>query len=151
MFMTVTLFYFPALPAYAVTRAFCKELLCETSGYLLLPDDSPNSQASRDSEVALQAYKLVLNLAKEATSCLLNAEGNEKHIRDIAGTSDSGEALALSLCVCVHAFVSLCFLSWFRIHCYPVVGISWDCLLLLAVWQRKACRGLLPQHRSSVG
>lgn len=81
-------FYFLALPAYAVTRAFCKELLCETFGYLLLPGDSPNSQASRDSEVALQAFKLILNLAKEATSCL----GNEKHIRAVAGCSDSGEA-----------------------------------------------------------
>lgn len=42
--------------------------------------------------MALQAFKLVLNLAKAATSCLLNAEGNEQHIRAVAVCSDSGEA-----------------------------------------------------------
>ena len=130
----------PALAAYAVTRAFCKELLCETFGYLLLPNDSPNNQPNRDSEVALQAFKLVLNLAKEATSCLLNAEGNEQHIRAVAGCSDSGEALLIKMCQSLFLF------WWSRVYSYPMVGISWYCLLLLAVWQGQFSRRLLPQH-----
>ena len=75
---------------YAVTRSFCKELLCETFHYLLLPDDSPSSQASRDSEVAVQAFKLVLKLAKEAMSCISSSDGSKSSLSEIAGSSDSG-------------------------------------------------------------
>ncbi len=82
-----------ALPLYSITRAYCKEVLCETFGYLLLPDDSPDSQASRDSESVLQTLKLILKLAKEANLCLLNANCSEKTVREAAGCSDSGECL----------------------------------------------------------
>ena len=74
-----------------MTRAYCKELLSETFGHLLLPDHLPGSPANRDSEGTLQAFKFTLNLAKEANSCLLNAECDEKSVRAAAGCSDSGE------------------------------------------------------------
>ena len=80
-----------ALPTYAVTRSFCKELLCESFHYLLLPDDSPpSSQATRDSEMALQAFKLVLKLAREATSCLASTDGKKNSLEGVADSSDSG-------------------------------------------------------------
>lgn len=80
------------MPAFSVTRAYCKELLCETFGYLLLPADSPDGKAGRDSETALRAFKVTLNLAKEANACLLNDECNEnRNIKGAAGCSDSGE------------------------------------------------------------
>jgi len=80
-----------ALPTYAVTRSFCKELLCETFHYLLLPDDSPpSSQATRDSEVALQAFKLVLKLAREATTSLANTAGKKNSLEGVAESSNSG-------------------------------------------------------------
>lgn len=85
--------FFVALPSFSVTRAYCKELLCETFGFLLLPDGSPDSgKVERDSETALQAFKLVLNIAKDANSCLLNEEaGGEKTVKGAEGCSDSGE------------------------------------------------------------
>ena len=91
---------FAALPSFSVTRAYCKELLSETFDFLLLPDGSSDSTAKeRDSEAALQAFKLVLNLAKEANSCLLSEEaGGEKTIHGAEGCSDSGEQ---KLCVSV--------------------------------------------------
>lgn len=82
-----------ALPSFAVTRAYCKELLCETFGILLLPDTSSDSnKAERDGDAALQAFKLVLNIAKEANACLMNEEaGGEKTLNGGAeGCSDSG-------------------------------------------------------------
>ena len=77
-----------------MTRAYCKELLCENFGFLLLPGDSPDGdKVERDGETALQVFKLILNTAKEANSCLLNEEaGGEKTIKGAEGCSDSGES-----------------------------------------------------------
>lgn len=86
------LYFLPgiALPTYAVTRSFCKELLCETFHYLLLPDDSPSSQACRDSEVAVQAFKLVLKLADEATSSLSSSDSKNSSLKEVTINPDSG-------------------------------------------------------------
>lgn len=71
-----------------MTRAYCKRLLCETFTALLLPDSLPDKQISSDS--ALQAFKQTLNLAKEASTTLFDAQSGGKLLSTAAGVSDSG-------------------------------------------------------------
>lgn len=99
-FILVSISLFIAMPAFSVTRAYCKELLCETFNYLLLPDDTPDDKtAGRDNKTALRAFKVILKLAKEANACLLNDECNEnKNIKGAAGCSDSGELVRVMGC-----------------------------------------------------
>ena len=77
-----------ALPLYSVTRAYCKQLLCETFTALLLPDSVPDEQISSD--FALQAFKQTLNMAKEASTTLFDAQSGGKLLSTAAGVSDSG-------------------------------------------------------------
>ena len=79
---------YTALPLYSVTRAYCKRLLCETFTALLLPDSVPDEQISSD--FALQAFKQTLNLAKEASTTLVDSQSGGKLLSTAAGISDSG-------------------------------------------------------------
>ena len=73
-----------------MTRAYCKQLLCETFTALLLPDSLPEEQISSD--FALQAFKQTLNLAKEANTTLFDSQSGGKLLRTAAGFSDSGKS-----------------------------------------------------------
>jgi hypothetical protein len=64
-----------ALPLYSVTRAFCKELLCEAFNTLLLPP-VPSSPAPPSTEATHEQFKYTLSLAKEATASLLASHGS---------------------------------------------------------------------------
>lgn len=78
-----------ALPAYSVTRAFCKHLLRDTFTSLLLPGDAPSG--SRDptaGDTCLETLKSILDIAKEADSTLLNCYGSTKQL--MMAAIDSG-------------------------------------------------------------
>ncbi|CAI8017124.1 Sterol regulatory element-binding protein 1 [Geodia barretti] len=66
-----------ALPLYSVTRAFCKELLCESFNTLLLPPVPPSSPPTQPStDATREQFKYILSLTKEATSSLLAGHGS---------------------------------------------------------------------------
>ena len=91
-----------------MTRAYCKRLLCETFTALLLPDSVPDKQISSD--FALQAFKQTLNLAKEASTTLVDSQSGGKLLSTAAGISDSGVFTIykknMTIHVCVHIITS---------------------------------------------
>ena len=91
-----------ALPAYSVTRAFCKELLCETFTALLLPDNNPDNPTSSD--CVLGAFKHTFNLAKEANADILGSQDYSKLLGAAVSTSDSGKCrVCCTECTCMLA------------------------------------------------
>ena len=72
-----------------MTRAYCKELLRDTFTAHLLPEAAPGSHDQQDGaeESALQAFKHILNLAKEANSNLVDAQTTEESLKNAAGSS----------------------------------------------------------------
>lgn len=74
-----------ALPLYSVSRAFCKELLCQAFNSLLLPP-VPSSPTQPFTDTTREEFKYILTLAKEATSSLLACHGSP-------GSCVSGEEL----------------------------------------------------------
>lgn len=85
--------FFPALPLYSVTRAFCKELLCEAFNTFLLPE-APSSPTQPPTDTTREEFKYILSLSQEATSSLLACHGSP-------GSRVSGIYVCIWSCDCL--------------------------------------------------